>query len=83
MAFRGPSVVGDDPSSSLRLTSPLSPESFPADSLVPRIETCNVSGWGCGQLWLEQIDADIVLMQEHKQLPHLVASGSSLAIRHG
>eukprot|EP00959_Pyramimonas_sp_CCMP1952_P369105 7731468-Pyramimonas_sp.AAC.1 len=66
-----------------QLLRPLEADAFPLDQLAPVIETCNVSGWGSGQLWLQKAAADVVVAQEHKQLQHQLVSAPSWAIRHG
>eukprot|EP00959_Pyramimonas_sp_CCMP1952_P102512 2144131-Pyramimonas_sp.AAC.1 len=66
-----------------QLLRPLEAEAFPLGQLAPALGTCNVSGWGSGQLWLQNTGADVAVMQGYKQMPHQLASASSWARRHG
>eukprot|EP00959_Pyramimonas_sp_CCMP1952_P060822 1270597-Pyramimonas_sp.AAC.1 len=83
LELRGPLMPGASPRLQGQLLRPLEAGAFPLDQLAPVIETCNVSLWGSGQLWLQKTAADVVVMQEHKQLQDQLASASSWAIRHG
>eukprot|EP00959_Pyramimonas_sp_CCMP1952_P192580 4026886-Pyramimonas_sp.AAC.1 len=61
----------------------MDPDQFPVDAFQPIVETCNVSGWGSAQRWLQRTPAHIVLMQEHRISDDQLASASSWSIRHG